>query len=171
MEQISHVNSSICFNSNQQLNLNHQLNIMDDSMETFFGKLLSECDQKCKNCTALKSHVKFLERKVIILEDIVQTSQTIAEINGTLLHQSTNQSIDYRAVLDRCSDVAVQTEFENDQIEYDSECEVPESFMLINSDGIIEAPDSIISNNTENQISGSTGSVNPWHGVASIMLK
>ena len=58
---------------------------MDYSMDTFFGKLATSPNLIDRDDTlSVLSYVKFLERKASILEDIVNTSHTIAEINQTL---------------------------------------------------------------------------------------
>ena len=158
-------------------------------METFYGKLSVSCEtgceqnivevENCSNCLKMLSHVMFLEQKVGILEDIINTSNLIAEINQTL---SSNQNLSNdQTVLHKCSDVGVQTKLQNsgpdlfnDQdnsdIEYDGVCEIPHSFMLTDSVGAIEAPESLLSLNEGEKTSGKqtsesgdiTSSINPW---------
>ena len=58
---------------------------IDYTMDTFFGKLAMSPESFDQNdALSVFSYVKFLERKASILEDIVNTSHTIAEINQTL---------------------------------------------------------------------------------------
>ena len=89
--------------------MEHQI---DSSMDTFFGKLslspnlISEQDK-----LSVFSYVKFLERKASILEDIVNTSHTLAEINETLTSNQ-NCSLDETAII-KSIDVGVQTETVN----------------------------------------------------------
>ena len=122
-------------------------------LNTFHGQLIVGCEQNiddssenCVKCLKLLSHILFLEQKVSILEDIVNTSNLIAEISQSLSdHQ--DQSL-YRDPNVSCSDVGIQTDHVNpnhsSQIEYDGECEVPQSFMLVNSEGEIEASESLL---------------------------
>ncbi|KAL5253072.1 hypothetical protein ACHWQZ_G015734 [Mnemiopsis leidyi] len=85
---------------------------IDSSMDTFFGKLsLSPNLVSDQDTLSVFSYVKFLERKASILEDIVNTSHTLAEINQTLTSNH-NCSLDETAAI-KCIDVGVQTETVN----------------------------------------------------------
>ena len=82
---------------------------IDSSMDTFFGKLsLSPNLINEQDKLSVFSYVKFLERKASILEDIVNTSHTLAEINQTLL-SNPNCSLEETTVI-KSVDIGVQTE-------------------------------------------------------------
>ena len=86
-----------------------------------------------------------------ILESILDTSETIAEINQTLLSNhdtSINQTVTHQLN----SDVGVQTDPpDNSNVIQDGLFEVPESFMLIDSNGNVEGPDSLLSCDSEHE--------------------
>ena len=83
---------------------------IDYTMDTFFGKLAISPDLVNQNDTlSVFSYVKFLERKVSILEDIVSTSHTIAEINQTL-QSNPNQSFE-KTIPIQGVEIGVQTDF------------------------------------------------------------
>ena len=89
--------------------MEHQI---DSSMDTFFGKLsLSPNLVSEQDTLSVFSYVKFLERKASILEDIVNTSHTLAEINQTLTSNH-NCSLDETAII-KSIDVGVQTDIVN----------------------------------------------------------
>ena len=116
-----------------------------------FGTLIqSECNhESCSNCLVLESENHYLKQKVRILESILDTSETIAEINQTLLSNhdtSINQTLTHQLN----SDVGVQTDPpDNSDVIQDGLFEVPESFMLIDSNGNVEGPDSLFSCDSE----------------------
>ena len=89
-----------------EVEMMHQI---DSSMDTFFGKLsLSPNSISEQDTLSIFSYVKFLERKASILEDIVNTSHTLAEINQTL-SSNPNCSIVETTVI-KSVDIGVQTE-------------------------------------------------------------
>ena len=90
-----------------ELTMEHSI---DYTMDTFFGKLAISPDLVNQNDTlSVFSYVKFLERKVSILEDIVSTSHTIAEINQTL-QSNPNQSFE-KTIPIQGVEIGVQTDF------------------------------------------------------------
>ena len=119
-------------------------------MDTFFGKLVSsECDHSsCSNCILLESENYYLKQKVKILENIVDTSKVIAEINQTLSsnhNQSSNQTVVIHGI-----DVGVQTDYHSSSSLIDDGIfNVPDSFALIDCNGNVEAPSSIFSLGSE----------------------
>ena len=101
---------------------------------------------KEEECKILQSRIEFLEHKIAILEDIALASDVISAMSHSL--------ITHRTVSNQCFDVGVQTESTvyNEQcpsshsnVEIDSIQIVPESFLLLDSDGHVEAPSSILS--------------------------
>ena len=146
------------------------------TLDTFFGKLTQSpvtngLHHNDNNDPSISSYyyIQYLERKVTILEDIVNTSSQIAELNQTLLSNQ-DQTVQEQVLV---SDVSVQTDLESlhhsvvesvslqtdlqisprlyyepaspqTHVEYDGIWDVPQSFMLIDDEGNIEASDSLI---------------------------
>ena len=160
------------------------------TLDTFFGKLTQSpvtngLHHNDNNDPSISSYyyIQYLERKVTILEDIVNTSSQIAELNQTLMSNH-DQTVQEQVLV---SDVSVQTDLESlhhsvvesvslqtdiqisprlyyepaspqTHVEYDGIWDVPQSFMLIDEQGNIEASDSILGV-AENQTDCSG---NPW---------
>ena len=108
-------------------------------------------ENKEEECKILQSRVEFLEQKISLLEDIALASDVISAMSHSL---TVNPSIN-RTVSNQFFDVGVQTDsiIDNDQfknsnsnLEFDSIQNVPESFLLLDHDGLVEAPSSILSN-------------------------
>ena len=116
------------------------------NLDTFLKKLVaSNIDHtSCDNCLTLESENFYLKQKIKILEDIVNTSQVIAEMNQTLLSnhdQSLNQTNNTHGI-----DAEVQTDcLSSSTVIQDGIFDVPKSFLLIDSTGNVEGPDSIFS--------------------------
>ena len=131
------------------------------NLDTFLGKLVaSNVDPDCcQNCLTLESENFYLKQKIKILEDIVNTSSVIAEINQTLLSnndQSLNHSTSAHGV-----DAEVQTDCQSTStVIQDGIFDVPQSFMLLDSNGNVEGPDSILLSDNIDQISPAISSEN-----------
>ena len=125
------------------------------AFDTFFGKICESKDNEWYLNESTSSYIKFLERKVSILEDIVNTTNLIAELNSTI---ASNQS-----VVVTSTDKGVQTDYASSNqanIEYDCIQNVPCSFMVTDTDGVVELSESLISLNIDG--AGKEISVNPW---------
>ena len=133
-----------------------------EEFETFFGKLSAihesvpdEQSQEIINGLTTAAYVKFLERKVCILEDIVDTTCAIAELNCSTLSSDVNHA--------KSVSIGIQTDFESSyhsNVVYDSLHDVPQSFMVTDSDGAVELPKSLLSINIDGENRGTP--VNPW---------
>ena len=126
-------------------------------MNTFYGHLTSSPVFEDNS-----AYIKFLERKIVILEDIVNTSHVIAELSEAVLSkQSSGQLADNK------SDIGIQTDFDNvgqmNELQYDSLQEVPHSYLLTDSDGVLEFPESMLSIN--GTVDSYSEIVNPWTGT------
>ena len=126
-------------------------------MNTFCGHLTSSPVFEDNS-----AYIKFLERKVMILEDIVNTSHVIAELSeAVLLKQSSGQSANNK------SEIGIQTDFDSvgqmSELQYDSLQEVPHSCLLTDSDMVLEFPESMLSINGD--VDSYSEIVNPWTGT------
>ena len=111
------------------------------NFKTFFGELASS-DKTQDMITS--EYIESLERKIAVLEDIVNTSNLIAETRETMLLNQ-NQSMH-----GKCSDVGIQTDLDSvDQtnVVNDGIHDLPQSFVLTSSDGKIELSESLLSIN------------------------
>ena len=120
-----------------------------EDIETFFGKLREihesvNDEQSNENISGLSTaaYVKILERKVCILEDIVDTTGALAELNCSTLSNDVNHA--------KSVSIGIQTDFDSSShsnVVYDSLHDVPQSFMVTDSDGVVELPESLLSIN------------------------
>ena len=105
------------------------------------------------------AYVKLLERKVSILEDVVNTTHTLAALNcSTISNCDVNQLCVTESVT-----VGVQTDFDCTNqldVEYDCLHDVPQSFLVTDSDGVIEMPESLLSINVNGFENAEP--INPW---------
>ena len=166
----------------------------NSTLTTFFGKL-TQCPvtndahhNHHKTDLSISSYyyIQYLERKVNILENIVNTSNQIAEINQTIMsnHDQTVHSqvqvsdVGIQADLkplhhSQAKSVSLQTDIQisprlfyepaspQTDVEYDGTYDDPESFMVIDEEGRIEAPDSLLENG-KNQLDSDRSSENVW---------
>ena len=105
------------------------------------------------------AYVKLLERKVSILEDVVNTTHTLAALNcSTISNCDVNQLCVTESVT-----VGVQTDFDcTNQLEVEYDClhDVPQSFLVTDSDGVVELPESLLSINFDGLENAEP--INPW---------
>ena len=117
--------------------------MMDFTMDTYGGQLTSSPVSEDN-----LAYVKFLEGKILILEDIVNTSHIIAELReAALSKQLSEQTVKIK------SDIGVQTDLADvgqiTELHYDSLQEIPNSYLLTDSVGVLEFPESMLSVNVD----------------------
>ena len=166
----------------------------NSTLTTFFGKLtqspvtdgLHYNHHNTDPSISSYYYIQYLERKVNILENIVNTSSQIAEINQTIisnhdqtvhtqvhvsdvgiqadlepLHHSQAESVSLQTDIQISPRLFYEPVSQQTEVEYDGTYDVPESFMLIDEEGRIEAPDSLLEIG-KNQLDSDRNSENVW---------
>ena len=133
---------------------------MEMSMETLFGRLIPESDcsnTSCSNCVFLEAEIRYLKEKISLLENIVETTLAITEVNKTMLSNH-NQSKNETCHDQRDSNDELQTDLLN--VTNDGMFDAPDSYYLTDQNGKIEAPESLLSYNSEPQLDNLSDTMN-----------